>query len=157
MNPAFLGENNQINNKMNANFIVKNGERETGEMSVFEAVEVAEKFKKISAEEDKIEIHSFCRFFAIKQNGKINQKIIFDSKEKAKQKMVDFVEVRRFEVWYRIHDGKDFIEYFTDTPNLADAVEEAIKEIRGAFAINYEGEIVSRHGENFILNPEKRR
>lgn len=153
---------------MNANFIVKNGERETGEMSVFEAVEVCERFKNLSTEEDKIEIHSFCRFFAIKQNGEINQRLVFDSKEKADEKWwelkpnfiekpFEVVEVRRFEIWYRIHDDKDFQDYFTDAPNLADAVEEAINQIRGAFAINYEGEIVSRHGENFILNPEKRR
>ena len=59
---------------MNSNYIVKNANRETGEMSVFEAVEVLNNFKGLSIDEDKIEIHSFCRHWALKKGGKINQR-----------------------------------------------------------------------------------
>lgn len=154
---------------MKANYIVKNGERETGEMSVFEAVEVLENFKALSDESSVLEIHSFCRHWAIKQDGKINERLVFKSQAEADEKWwelkpkfieksFEVVEVREFFVWFRIHDDKDFIPFYTDTKNLEDAVEEATKAINGAvFAIEYEGEIVSRYKENFISNPEKRR
>ena len=45
---------------MNLHYITKNGNRETGEMSVFEAVEVLKNFKALSDEKDRLEIHSFC-------------------------------------------------------------------------------------------------
>ena len=66
---------------MKSHFIVKNGERQTGEMSVFEAVEVLNNFKAISDEKDRIEIHSFCRKWAIKQGGRINRRLVFKTKE----------------------------------------------------------------------------
>ena len=153
---------------MNLHYITKNGNRETGEMSVFEAVEVAQRFKALSTDEDKIEIHSFCRHWSLKKGGIINNREIFKSREEADEKWwllkpenidVDFdvVEVREFHIWFRIHDEKDSIRFYTDLENLEDAIDEAIKEINGAFAIEYDGEIVSRHGENFVRNPEKRR
>ena len=154
---------------MKAHYIVKNGNRETGEMSVFEAVEVLKNFKALSDEKDRLEIHSFCRKWAIKESGKVNQRRVFDSEEKADaefwkikpnfiDKPIEVVEVREFFIWYRIHDDKDFQEFYTDTPDLSEAVEEAINHVRGAvFAIDYDGEVVSRYGENFIKEPEKRR
>ena len=150
---------------MKSNYIVKNGERETGEMSVFEAVEVLEKYKQESTEDHVFEIHSFCNNWAIKKNGKVNQMLVFPFKELAyKTKSDDFdnllqvVEVREFMIWYRIHDDKDFKLFYTDTLNLSDAVDEAINFLNGVvFAINYDGETVSRYGINFIKNPEKRR
>ena len=153
---------------MKAHYIVKNGERQTGEMSVFEAVEVLKNFKALSDENDRLEIHSFCRKWAIKQGGRINRRLVFKTKEEADEKWwllkpenidVDFdvVEVREFHIWFRIHDEKDSIRFYTDLENLEDAIDEAIKALNGAFAIEYDGEIVSRHGENFVRNPEKRR
>ena len=46
---------------MKVHYIVKNGERQTDEMSVFEAVEVLKNFKALSNENDRLEIHSFCK------------------------------------------------------------------------------------------------
>ena len=153
---------------MKAHYIVKNGERQTGEMSVFEAVEVLKNFKALSDENDRIEIHSFCRKWAIKQGGRINRHLVFKSQKEADEKWwllkpenidVDFdvVEVREFHIWFRIHDEKDSIRFYTDLENLEDAIDEAIKALNGAFAIEYDGEIVSRHGENYVRKPEKRR
>ena len=161
---------------MKSHFIVKNGERQTGEMSVFEAVEVLNKFKEPytleEVKEKNFEIHSFCRHWAIKQGEEINQRLVFNSKEEADAKwwelkpnyisegleVVEVVEVREMFLWFRRYDDKDFIEFFTDTKNLEDAVEDAINETNVAImAIEYDGEIVARYGENFIKNPEKRR
>ena len=154
---------------MKAHYIVKNGNRETGEMSVFEAVEVLNNFKAISDEKDRLEIHSFCRKWAIKQSGRINRHLVFKSKEEADEKWwsmkpnyisesFEVVEVREFFLWFRRYDDKDFIEFYSDTKNLEDAVEDAINETNVAImAIDYDGEVVARYGENFIKNPEKRR
>ena len=150
---------------MKSNYIVKNGNRETGEMSVFEAVEVMNNFKALSDENDRIEIHSFCRKWAIKQGGRINRHLVFKSQKEADEKWwevkpnffeneVSVVEVREFFLWFRKHDDKDFIEFYTDTANLEDAVDEAINETNIALmAIEYDGEVVARYGENFIKNP----
>ena len=154
---------------MKSNYIVKNGNRETGEMSVFEAVEVMNNFKALSDENDRIEIHSFCRKWAIKQGGRINRRLVFKTKEEADEKWLELkpnyiseglevVEVREMFLWFRRYDDKDFIEFFTDTKNLEDAVEDAINETNIAImAIEYDGEVVARYCENFIKNPEKRR
>ena len=154
---------------MKSNYIVKNGNRETGEMSVFEAVEVMNNFKALSDENDRIEIHSFCRKWAIKQGGRINRRLVFKTKEEADEKWLELkpnyiseglevVEVREMFLWFRRYDDKDFIEFFTDTKNLEDAVEDAINETNIAImAIEYDGEVVARYRENFIKNPEKRR
>lgn len=154
---------------MKANYIVKNGERQTGEMSVFEAVEVAGNIKALSAEEDKIEIHSFCRHWGLKKNTKVNQQLIFSSKKEADEKWweikpdgfedsLEVVEVREFEIWYRLHGEKDFMHFYTDTANLADAIDEAIGFLKpSSFTVVYEGEIVSRWSVNFVSNPEKRK
>ena len=154
---------------MKSNYIVKNGNRETGEMSVFEAVEVMNNFKALSDENDRIEIHSFCRKWAIKQGGRINRRLVFKTKEEADEKWLELkpnyiseglevVEVREMFLWFRRYDDKDFIEFFTDTKNLEDAVEDAINETNIAImAIDYDGEVVARYRENFIKNPEKRR
>ena len=154
---------------MKSNYIVKNGNRETGEMSVFEAVEVMNNFKALSDENDRIEIHSFCRKWAIKQGGRINRRLVFKTKEEADEKWLELkpnyiseglevVEVREMFLWFRRYDDKDFIEFFTDTKNLEDAVEDAINETNVAImAIDYDGEVVARYRENFIKNPEKRR
>lgn len=151
---------------MKSNFIVKNGQRETGEMSVFEAVEVLEKFRSEGTDNDKFEIHSFCRNWGIKKADQksFNPSLCFDSQSKALDYAHDYiwnfdvVEVREFMIWYRVHDDKDFKLFYTDTPDLADAVDEAIRHLNGVvFAIDYDGDVVSRYGENFIRNPEKRR
>ena len=153
---------------MNSHYIVKNGNRETGEMSVFEAVEVLNNFKGLSSDEDKVEIHSFCRHWALKKDGKINQREIFRSREEADEKWwelkpnfidvaFEIVEVREFNIWFRLGDFKDSIRFYTFVENLEYAVEEAIKRMNVSFAIEYDGEIVSRHGENYVRNPEKRR
>ena len=153
---------------MKAHYIVKNGERQTDEMSVFEAVEVLNNFKALSTEQDKIEIYSFYRKWAIKINGKINHQFIFNSVQEADEKWwevkpnffennVQIVEVRELFLWFRKYDDKDFITFYTDTKNLEDAVQEVIDETNIAImAIEYDGEIVSRYGENYIRNPEKR-
>ena len=153
---------------MKAHYIVKNGNRETGEMSVFEAVEVLNNFKAISDEKDRLEIHSFCRKWAIKQNGKVNKRLVFDTEEKADAKFwelkpeyidkpLEVVPVREFLIWYRQWDDKDFLEFYTDTPNLEDAVQEAVEHLRGHVLIDYDHTVVARHAENFIKEPEKRR
>lgn len=154
---------------MKTNYIVKNGNRETGEMSVFEAVEVLKNFKGLADEKDKIEIHSFCKHWAIKKAGKVSRFWIFQTKEEAEEIWwatkpenieiaFEVVEVREFLLWFRKNDNKDFIEFYSDAPNLEDAVEEAINETSVAItAIEYEGEIVSRYGVNFIKCPEKRK
>lgn len=108
------------------------------------------------------------KYWTIKKNGEINQKEIFNSEKKAndkrwllKPKNIDVafevVEVREFHIWFRIHDEKDSIPFYSDAPNLEDAIDEAIKSLKGAFAIEYDGEIVARHGVNYVRNPEKRR
>ena len=154
---------------MNKHFISVNGEKRTGEMSVFEAVEALADFKALAEENDKIEINSLPDKWAIKQSGKINRRLVFKSKEEADEKWwsmkpnyisesFEVVEVREFFLWFRRYDDKDFIEFYSDTKNLEDAVEDAINETNVAImAIDYDGEVVSRYGENFIKNPEKRR
>lgn len=157
---------------MNSHYITKHGEQQTGEMSVFECVEWLGKIKERLLDSEfknqNYQIRSLCRHWALKKGGKINQREIFRSKEEADEKWwllkpenidVDFdvVEVREFHIWFRMHDEKDSIRFYTDLENLENAIDEAIKEINGAFAIEYDGEIVSRHGENFVRNPEKRR
>ena len=154
---------------MKKHFISVNGEKRTGEMSVFEAVEALADFKALAEENDKIEIHSLPDKWAIKQSGKINRRLVFDTEEKADEKWwsmkpnyisksFEVVEVREFFLWFRRYDDKDFIEFYSDTKNLEDAVEDAINETNVAImAIDYDGEVVARYGENFIKNPEKRR
>ena len=153
---------------MKSNYIVKNGNRETGEMSVFEAVEALADFKAFAEEKDKIEIHSLPDKWAIKQSGKINRRLIFDTEEKADakfwilkpshiEKPLEVVPVREFLIWYRQWDDKDFLEFYTDTPNLEDAVQEAVEHLRGHVLIDYDHTVVARHAENFIKEPEKRR
>ena len=154
---------------MKKHFISVNGEKRTGEMSLFEAVEALADFKALAEENDKIEIHSLPDKWAIKQSGKINRRLVFKSKEEADEKWwsmkpnyisesFEVVEVREFFLWFRRYDDKDFIEFYSDTKNLEDAVEDAINETNVAImAIDYDGEVVSRYGENFIKNPEKRR
>ena len=154
---------------MKSNFVVKNGKRETGEMSVFEAVEVAGNFKALSTEQDKIEIHSFCRHWALKKGGKINQMLVYPTKELADRKWweikpddfddsLEVVEVREFMIWYRIHDDKDFKLFYTDTPDLCDAIDEAINHLNGVvFAIDFDGEVVARYGVNYVRDPKMRR
>lgn len=154
---------------MKKHFISVNGEKRTGEMSVFEAVEALADFKALAEENDKIEIHSLPDKWAIKQSGKINRRLVFDTEEKADaefwilkpshiEKPLEVVPVREFLIWYRQWGEKDFIEFYSDTKNLEDAVEDAINETNVAImAIDYDGEVVSRYGENFIKNPEKRR
>ena len=153
---------------MKKHFISVNGEKRTGEMSVFEAVEALADFKALAEENDKIEIHSLPDKWAIKENGKINQRRIFKTEEEADaefwklkpenfDKPLEAVGVRDFFIWYRANDEKDFVQFYADTPDLSEAVEEAVKHLRGSFAIDYDGEVVARYGENFIKNPEKRR
>ena len=153
---------------MNKHFISVNGEKRTGEMSVFEAVEALADFKALAEENDKIEIHSLPDKWAIKQSGKINRRLVFDTEEKADaefwilkplhiDKPLEVVPVREFFIWYRQWDDKDFLEFYTDTPNLEDAVQEAVEHLRGHFAIDYDHVVVARHAENFIKEPEKRR
>lgn len=153
---------------MKKHYIVKNGKKQTGEMSVFEAVEALADFKALAEENDKIEIHSLPDKWAIKQSGKINRRLVFDTEEKADaefwilkpshiDKPLEVVPVREFLIWYRQWDDKDFLEFYTDTPNLEDAVQEAVEHLRGHFAIDYDHTVVARHAENFIKEPEKRR
>ena len=153
---------------MKKHYIVKNGKKQTGEMSVFEAVEALSDFKALAEENDKIEIHSLPDKWAIKQSGKINRRLVFDTEEKADaefwilkplhiDKPLEVVPVREFFIWYRQWDDKDFIEFYTDTPNLEDAVQEAVEHLRGHFAIDYDHVVVARHAENFIKESEKRR
>ena len=153
---------------MKKHYIVKNGKKQTGEMSVFEAVEALSDFKALAEENDKIEIHSLPDKWEIKQSGKINRRLVFDTEEKADaefwilkplhiDKPLEVVPVREFFIWYRQWDEKDFLEFYTDTPNLEDAVQEAVGHLRGHFAIDYDHTVVARHAENFIKEPEKRR
>ena len=146
---------------MKKHYIVKNGKKQTGEMSVFEAVEALADFKALAEENDKIEIHSLPDKWAIKENGKINQRRIFKTEEEADaefwklkpenfDKPLEAVGVREFFIWYRANDEKDFVQFYTDTPDLSEAVEEAVKHLRGSFAIDYDGEVVSRYGDNKI-------
>ena len=153
---------------MKKHFISVNGEKRTGEMSVFEAVEALADFKALAEENDKIEIHSLPDKWAIKQSGKINRRLIFDTEEKADaefwilkplyiDKPLEVVPVREFLIWYHQWDDKDFLEFYTDTPNLEDAVQEAVEHLRGHVLIDYNQTVVARHTENFIKEPEKRR
>ena len=153
---------------MKKHFISVNGEKRTGEMSVFEAVEALADFKALAEENDKIEINSLPDKWAIKQSGKINRRLIFDTEEKADakfwilkpshiEKPLEVVPVREFLIWYRQWDDKDFLEFYTDTPNLEDAVQEAVEHLRGHVLIDYDQTVVARHTENFIKEPEKRR
>lgn len=146
---------------MKKHFISVNGEKITGEISVFEAIEALADFKALAEENDKIEIHSLPDKWAIKENGKINQRRIFKTEEEADaefwklkpenfDKPLEAVGVREFFVWYRANDEKDFVQFYTDTPDLSEAVEEAVKHLRGSFAIDYDGEVVSRYGDNKI-------
>ena len=153
---------------MNKHFISVNGKKRTGEMTVFEAVEALADFKALAEENDKIEIHSLPDKWAIKQSGKINRRLVFDTKEIADaefwilkplyiDKPLEVVPVREFLIWYRQWDDKDFLEFYTDTPNLEDAVQEAIEHLRGNVLIDYDQKTVARYSENFIKEPQKRR
>ena len=71
---------------MKKQFISVNGEKRTGKMSVFEAVEALADFKALAEENDKIEINSLPDKWAIKQNGKVNKRLVFDTEEKADAK-----------------------------------------------------------------------
>ena len=153
---------------MKKHFISVNGEKRTGEMSVFEAVEALADFKALAEENDKIEINSLPDKWVIKQSGKINRRLVFDTEEKADaefwilkpshiEKPLEVVPVREFLIWYRQWDDKDFLEFYTDTPNLEDAVQEAVEHLRGHVLIDYDQTVVARHTENFIKEPEKRR
>ena len=153
---------------MKKHFISVNGEKRTGEMSVFEAVEALADFKALAEENDKIEINSLPDKWVIKQSGKINRRLVFDTEEKADaefwilkpshiEKPLEVVPVREFLIWYRQWDDKDFLEFYTDTPNLEDAVQEAVEHLRKHVLIDYNHTVVARHAENFIKEPEKRR
>ena len=133
-----------------------------------EVLQALQEIKQRYLEKDKIEIHSLPDKWAIKQNGKINRRLVFDTEEKADAKFwelkpeyidkpLEVVPVREFLIWYRQWDDKDFLEFYTDTPNLEDAVQEAVEHLRGHFAIDYDHTVVARHAENFIKEPEKRR
>ena len=133
-----------------------------------EGKEYLTELKTLAEESDKIEIHSLPDKWAIKQSGKINRRLIFDTEEKADaefwilkpshiDKPLEVVPVREFLIWYRQWDDKDFLEFYTDTPNLEDAVQEAVEHLRGHVLIDYDQKTVARYSENFIKEPEKRR
>lgn len=110
----------------------------------------------------------FARQMGGKQSGKINRRLVFDTEEKADaefwilkpshiEKPLEVVPVREFLIWYRQWDDKDFLEFYTDTPNLEDAVQEAVEHLRGHVLVIMTYTVVARHAENFIKEPEKRR
>lgn len=146
---------------MKSHFITRNGERETSEYNLKEAVEVLHKYRKLYPE-DKIEINSFMNKYGIKQDGELNQRLIFNKKEEAEAKRNEdpkrnsVVEVREFDIWFRRYDEKDFFEFYSEIENLEEAINEALKKYSGLafFAINYDGEKVAKYGQNLITKPE---
>lgn len=149
-------------------YISINNEQKTGGMTVFEAVEAFRDFKALATENDKVEINSITNLWAIKENGKINQRLIFDSEEKADEKFwllkplhfdkkIEIVPVREFIIWYRIRDDKDFHKFYTDSTNLENAVDEAINHLKIHDFIELENVTVARNSINYIRNPERKR
>lgn len=140
---------------MKKHFIVKNEQRETSEYNLNEAVEVLHKYRQLQPE-DQFEIHSFMNLYGIKKDGEINQRLVFKSKNEAESNVIKYggeiVECRCFDVWFRRYDEKDFLEYYSDEPNLEKAVDEVLKKYSGLafFAINYDGEKVAKYNTNLI-------
>lgn len=101
--------------------------------------------------------------FAIKEDSEINQRRVFKTIQEANDKLAklktdtfwnkfhstgEVVECWPFEIWFRSHDEKDFIDFVSDKKSIEDAVQEAIQHLTGAFAINNpEFGVVARYGE----------
>lgn len=103
--------------------------------------------------------------FAIKQGDSINKRLVFNSPEEANEKWwemkpefisenLEVVPVWEFLIWFRIHDDKDFIEFYSSNEDVDQAIEEAIKEVNFAFAIDLVGiGVVAKYNER-IENEE---
>lgn len=50
------------------------------------------------------------------------------------------VGVRHYEVWYRLHDEKDFIDHYNDEKDLKKGVKKVFKDIPRSFALKTMGE-----------------
>lgn len=93
--------------------------------------------------------------FAIKEDGRINQRRVFTTLEKANEELAkitnstaEIIECWPFEIWFRSRDEKDFIDFVSERSKIEDAVQEAIQHLTGAFAIsNPEFGVVARYGE----------
>lgn len=86
---------------------------------------------------------------AIKYQGKIIERAVFDNEREAKVygwSVKKLVSVYEFMVWYRINDDKDFYMFYSDCEKIEDAIDEAIKSSDNHFAITHNGKIVSRYG-----------
>lgn len=101
--------------------------------------------------------------FAIKENGKVNQRRVFKTIQEANEALVklqneefckkwnlsvEVVECWPFEIWFRSHDEKDFIDFVSDKKSIEDATIEAIEHLNFAFAIyNPDFGVVAKYNE----------
>ena len=76
--------------------------------------------------------------FSIRVNGRISQRIVkssymdilneyYEAKRKNHVKSVEIAKVWEFLIWYRAHDEKDFIEFYSDKEDIDQAIQEAIE------------------------------
>ena len=94
--------------------------------------------------------------FAIKKSDLISQRLIFDSEEKANEELNKtkdssgflVVEVWEFMIWFRKHDEKDFIMFYSEKKDVEEAIQQALKRLQPSLALTIPGiGIVGKFGE----------
>mgnify|MGYP003505004519 CR=1 FL=1 len=94
--------------------------------------------------------------FAIKKSDLISQRLVFDSEEKANEELKKtkdssgflVVEVWEFMIWFRKHDEKDFIMFYSEKKDVEEAIEEAFKRLQPSFALDLVGVgVVGKYGD----------
>lgn len=108
------------------------------------------------------------KFAVLEEGQEVNHYRIFDNYEDAVAKMETteskhnlFIdEVWEFQIWFRSFDEKDFIPFYSQKKDIDEAIDEASKIIRGAFAVEMdEIGVVARYNqrvENEKLNDFKK-
>lgn len=82
--------------------------------------------------------------FAISQNGKVNQRLVFNNHGNAMihvgknglKKNEEVVGVWVFNLNFRLHDEKDFVEFASAKFDIEEAVQEAMNAMKSAFAVD---------------------
>lgn len=94
--------------------------------------------------------------YAISQDGTINQRLVFDNRQKSFEKYKCkegeiIVPVWEFAIWFRQHDDKDFVMFYSAKEDIAEATDEAIEQMRSSFAIvSTSHGTVAKYGKNLL-------
>lgn len=94
--------------------------------------------------------------FAISQDGRINQRLVFETRQKALEKYKCkndeiIVPVWEFAIWFRQYDDKDFVMFYSEKEDIVEATEEAIEQIYFSFAIVSTSKgTVAKNGVNLL-------